>query len=481
METDLRNMMLDACHALRKELAGTDGTPSLLQTAVDAERVFTALSHSPWTPARELAEGLGVDQDRMLLAYKCMQRAEGMMERLSQGVHSDYFNVVRHYFNTPFYTLVFFVGTTCPSRCVFCPNVSVNSDGSRSLTNYGDGMTPMESGAIDAMFLELDRLKTAGIGLLVKISGGLEPMTDVKTLTHIARRAGELSVPVKLFTNGILLNTDQRRRAALLTRDIRISLSTADAGQYEVINFGERRPRHRMRLDHLKENLKALVRLRDRTGSATQIGFNSIIMPTNCDQVLPLMNMARDLGVDYIDFKPDYFGSVDTKEQKTIMDAVAMATDLCKQSDWKSLYIHFAGAIQRDHLYWKSWEGQCDAVKQAKYKMFVTPFGHLSPIHYGAFPHSDIEPEAELARWDVGRTNGVKRFLDVLASPDPIPAVPWSCLNPFELMLSLEIEREALDKAWGIPVSCSPYHTSRRHELPVELVEAWRRGGVHAL
>ena len=152
-----------------------------------------------------------------------------------------------------------------------------------------------------------------------------------------------------------------------------------------------------------------------------------------------------------------------------------------KRADWRSLYVHFAGAIQRDHLYWKSWEGVCDPVKQSKNKMFVTPFGYLSSIHYGAFPHGHIDAEAELSRWDVGRSNGVKRFLDVLGSPDPIPEVPWSCLNPFELMLSLEIEREARDRAWGLPVSCSPYHTSRRQEISHELVDAWRQGGAHTL
>lgn len=481
MERSVGTALMDAWQTLRVELGGVLGKSLSREPAVVAERVFHALAASPWMPARDLAEGLGLDRDRMLLAYKCLQRAEGVLESCREGIHGDYFNVVRHYFNTRFYTLVFFVGTTCPSRCVFCPNVTVDSNGSRRLTSYGEGMQPLDDVAIDAVFQELARLKSDGTGLLVKISGGLEPMTDVATLTHIAHRARELAVPVKIFTNGILLNTEQRCRAALLTGDVRISLSTAEPGQYEAINFGARRPRGRMRLDHLTENLRELVRLRDRTGSDAQIGFNSILMPGNCEQVIPLMEMARGLGLDYIDFKPDYFGTVTPMEQARITEAVDRASDLGGRADWASLYLHFAGSLRREHLFWRSWEGRCDASKQARYKMFVTPFGHLSPIHYGAFPHSQTDPEAELARWSVGRLGRSRRFLDVLTAPDPIPTVPWSCLNPFELMLSLEIEREADDSAWGIPVTCSPYHTSHRQAVPDEVWDAWKREGARAL
>ena len=480
-EVHVKKVLKDAWRTLGCELADGREAPIRGAGVEDAKRVFQVLCDTPWTPAREIGQGLGLDRDRMILAYKCMQRAEGLVNHFRKTVHSDYFNVVRHYFNNRFYTLVFFVGTACPSRCLFCPNVTLHSDGHRTITSYGEGMQALEEPTIDKMFGELERLKIDGTELLVKISGGLEPMTDVKTLRHIAQRSRDLAVPVKLFTNGILLNTDERRRAALLTGDIRISLSTADAGQYEEINFGKRQPRSRLRLDHLKENLRNLVRMRDLKGESTKIGFNSIIMPSNQDQVIPLMHMARDLGVDYIDFKPDYFGAVGREDQKRIMDTVARATELGRRAEWKGLYVHFAGAMQRDHLFWRSWQGVCDAVKQVDYKMFITPFGHLSPIHYGAFPHNQSAPHKELELWSVGRLGETRPFLDVLANPDPIPEVGWSQLNPFELMLSLEIEREARDSEWGIPISCSPYHTSRRHELPHELKDAWKRGRMHAV
>lgn len=481
MDREVRAALTDAWHGLNAELGdGGVGWPSP-QPAEDAQRVFYALKGAPWAPAREVAMTLGLDRDRMLLAGKCIQRAQGLAGLFRQGAHSDYFNVVRHYFDARLYTLVFFVGASCPSRCVFCPNVTVHANGSRCLTDYGHRMAPMDKATIGTVFQALGRMKRTGSGVLVKISGGLEPLTDLETLSLIARQARALGVPVKLFTNGILLNTAPRRRAALMAGDIRISLSTADADQYEFINFGKRRARGRMRLDHLRDNLRALVRERDRTGSGTQIGFNSIIMPENCDQVLPLMALARDLGIDYIDFKPDYFGTVSEAEQARILDTVGRAIAIAGTGRGKGPYLHFAGAIERNHLYWQPWDGVCDAAKQGTYKMFVTPFGHLSPIHYGAFPHGDRDPEEALSLWAVGRLNDATPFLDVLACPAPIPEVPWSRLNPFELMLALEIEREADDSAWGIPLSCSPYHTSRRQEVSEELIQAWKRRGAHAL
>jgi hypothetical protein len=57
-------------------------------------------------------------------------------------------------------------------------------------------------------------------------------------------------------------------------------------------------------------------------------------------------------------------------------------------------------------------------------------------------------------------------LLDLLRAPLEIPEIPMKRLNPFELMLSLELSREEEDVAWGLPISLSPYHTCQKDQLP---------------
>lgn len=452
------------------------------EVEVEARRltyVLGELLEEPWTTASEISTNLRLSREDLLVAFKCLQRADGLPSLFSESIHRDYFNVVRHYFNTRHYTLVFFVGQHCPSRCVFCPNVTVHDDGRRSLTTYGKGMVPMDPDTVSEVFEELEILQGRGDSILVKISGGLEPLTDLETMVRIGKEAQKRAIPVKLFTNGILLNTDERRRVALLAGDIRISLSTADPHQYEEINFGQRGQREPRRLGHLCDNLTRLMAMRNETGAKTKVGFNAIIMRDNCDQVIPMMQLARRIGLDYIDFKPDYFGSVTEAEQARINETVAEAKELASKPEWKDMNLFFAGSLDRKHLYWRSWRGGCDAGAQAHYKMFITPFGHMSPVHYGAFPKYHSAEEPQLSKWSVGRLDGTNGFLDAMIWPIKLPELSMRHLNPFELMLSLEIQREQQDKAWGIPVSCSPYHTSLKEVMPRELNLAWHKRRAH--
>ena len=58
----------------------------------------------------------------------------------------------------------------------------------------------------------------------------------------------------------------------------------------------------------------------------------------------------------------------------------------------------------------------------------------------------------------------------MIQQPSKPPEIDVKKLNPFELMMNLEINREEKDKAHGLPLAVSPYHTRARKKIPANLL-----------
>ncbi len=63
-------------------------------------------------------------------------------------------------------------------------------------------------------------------------------MTDPDTIAVIIKQAHAGKIRTKLFTNGLLLDTEHRRHLALGAGDVRISLSMIDGTDYGEVMFG---------------------------------------------------------------------------------------------------------------------------------------------------------------------------------------------------------------------------------------------------
>lgn len=432
-----------------------------------AARVLDQLTTRPYLTGKKITDITGAAMKNIPLIYKMIQTSDIAQAHLKQSENRDYFNVVNHYFNRRFFTVVFFVGTTCPSKCIFCPNVSVDKSGNRVLNGYNNSDEQrLKQRHIEKIFSDLAALKAGGTDILVKISGGLEPLTDITTMAWITQLAGEINLPVKLFTNGLLLTSEKKRAEALKTSDVRVSLSTTDADQYQSLCFGDNARVKTKALTRLKRSLKQLVAEKNQKNPSLKIGFNSIVLPTNIDQLTPLIDLALDLEIDYIDFKPDYFSTFDMETELKMKEAVDNAMAYADTISFDDLFINFTGSLNKSNLYWNQWRGYCDSLKQTNHKIFITPYGHCCPVHYGAFPHEAAAGESSLNKYSIGRINDSWSLSDTLKKPLQNPKVTLKQLNPFELMLNLEITREEKDEADGIPLSCSPYHTSLRETIP---------------
>lgn len=423
--------------------------------------VINQLIDEPYAKAKEISSKNRLNQNEIKFLYKLIQQNEYAPKFLKQSKNRDYFRVVDNYFNKKLYTVVFFVGTNCPSRCVYCPNVYTDEKGKRKLRGYNlKEARKIEKSEIEKIFNDLIILREKGSDLLVKISGGLEPLTDIQTIEWISSFAKQAGIATKLFTNGLLFNSEARRKSALDVDDIRISLSTSHNDEYSRICFSSDIKSGKGRaLDHLIKNIKNLVKAKKQYGKDTKIGFNSIIIPENLNQIEKLIDLALELKIDYIDFKPDYFSVYSDDTQKMFEERLFLIKEYSKKISPKDLYINFTDSLNRSNLYWKNWDGYCDCVKQSNFKLFITPYGDCSPVHYGAFPDKS---EAEL-KFTIGKISKNNSLFDVLTKPRLKPRLPLKKLNPFELMLSLETMREEEDEKFGIPVYYSPYHTSLKN------------------
>lgn len=479
MEHTLKNDLHVELLSLQKEICEKWSVPDNSDTVVTipakemvekAWSVVKTLKDKPYLSGKNISEHYGLSRDGLAVIYKMIQRSKTCQAFFSKSKNRDYFNVVNHYFNHQLYTLVFFVGTTCPSRCVYCPNVKVDKQGQRRLVGYGKRKhTPLDEKVLENVFEDLMTMKKKGSDILIKISGGLEPLTDIITMSAIIHQAKKRDIPVKLFTNGLLFSDSLRRTAALQTNDIRINLGTPDEDQYQEISFSTSDNRKGKALPELKKNIRILVAERDKSHSACKIGLNSIILPSNHMKLIPLLEMARDLGVDYVDFKPDYFSNDKPDIVEQMEDSIREARIVAAHDSYDPLFVNFTCSLSRNDLFWNKWEGKCDALKQSEFKMFITPFGDCSPVHYGAFPHSARSFKGTIDSYSIGEIGPEKSLLDVLRAPSKTPEIDKKKLNPFELMLNLEISREEDDKGWGLPICVSPYHTREKNKNPADL------------
>ncbi len=435
----------------------------LVEKACDVVHLLTG---RPYLSAKAVSESCGLSKPELELIYEMIWRSDACQWHFRASKSRDYFSVVNHYFAHRMFTLVFFVGNSCPSRCIYCPNVKIDERGRRQITTYeSDGDSSLTSDVVAETFGDLDRMREGGTDLLVKISGGLEPLTDMATVSTIIQHARAKGIRLKLFTNGLLFSEPSIRTTILGTTDIRISLSTPDEEEYQKICFADHEGGTSRALANLKDNITKLVEERNRNRLRCKIGFNSIILPSNHTRIVQLIEMARELKMDYVDLKPDYFSSYRPEVIEQMEESTRRAQECLVQNPIPDLRVNFACSLFREDLYWDDWDRLCDAAKQSRFKLFITPFGECSPVHHGAFPQltGTSSANGDSAAFTIGKLGAEKGLSAILDEPSEIPKIEMKRLNPFELMLNLEIEREEEDAAWGLPQRLGPYRPSTLH------------------
>jgi MoaA/NifB/PqqE/SkfB family radical SAM enzyme len=102
---------------------------------------------------------------------------------------------------------------------------------------------------------------------------------------------------VHLLTNGMLLSRAMTERLAIAgVRSISVSLDGARAETNDAVRSGAE-------FDTIVDHLRDAVRVRREGGLDLRLGLSTVVLPTNIDELTNLVDLAADIGLDWIKFE----------------------------------------------------------------------------------------------------------------------------------------------------------------------------------
>ncbi len=138
----------------------------------------------------------------------------------------------------------------------------------------------------------LEDCKRMGVRAVSFLSDGESTMSPV--FVHTIERAAELGIPTALGSNCHMYTPDMQERTLRHLRYLRINCPAGTPKGYAEITgtnprvFGE-----------VCANIVSMVNIKKRDGLTIPLGLQMVLMPQDADQVLPFVQLAKNLGVDY--------------------------------------------------------------------------------------------------------------------------------------------------------------------------------------
>lgn len=144
----------------------------------------------------------------------------------------------------------------------------------------------------------------------IRFSGFIgEPLMNRTVTLKMIEKFTEAKIRTVLFTNGILLDTDDVREVVVKTDDIHISLDAGSAKSFSMWKCGGRTDGLAL-FDKILANVEEIVQLRERRGEHVRIIVGYIIHSGNFWEVLDLAQKLKGLGVNGMRFKFDISGGL---------------------------------------------------------------------------------------------------------------------------------------------------------------------------
>ena len=437
------------------------------------ERILHNLLSTPYISAREIAEQYSLTANELSQIYREIQNSESCQKKLLTSTNRDYFETVKED-NKGRYTVVFFVGLGCSYRCTFCPSVTIEKDGYRRLARFEKGSSDrkLEYKDFEKIFADIEQMQKKGIIVDIKISGGLEPFTDPMTVNWILELAARQNVDSTILTNGVLLRNPKNREIALKSNNVRISLGTISEKAYVDEHFGEH-PKNKKSnsLEQLQQTIRQFVQDRNNSGASTDIGMNTIAGEFNFHELEQVVLKAHSFGIDYISIKGDYFKQKSDEWFDKIDEVTEAISGHIQDGRIGNMRVIMTSSHNRNSFLNNAFEGKCFPIDQSKRRMFIDPFGHCSPVHCWAYPIREEGQERHniCLNEDIG-------LQQVIEKTTILPLIDYSELNPCEIIVSLEAERQRQDRAFG--VECNPYISSHHLHNSDSLLFRYHRNSI---
>ena len=422
--------------------------------------VVALLRSKPYLHAKEVSRLVGVDVAQLKLIYKTIQSSKEAQRALRSDSSFDYFDVVDGFFSQQQYEATFFVGVVCPYKCTFCKMqmtaLPVHQDTPRFEYRKLD---LLDLQTISTTVRQLARLHQSGKKVSVKISGGLEPLTDMKRVSAIAKGAISQGLPVKLYTNGTLINSQEKRDLLLQFSDVRISLNAINEEKYRKIYLDDSDgKKSKTSLSKLVGLIESLIQDKKLYKSKTRIGLNFVVIKETIEDMEAMAYLAERMGLDYINYNIDYFDHFSDREYIAIRENIKTLKQSVAEGKLGSLHVNFGGSLLRDNVFTNKPLGDFNPTDIRKYKVFVDPAGYVTPLHEGTFAYRDPGNASSVNPFVLGRLGEQLNFDDLMSSEISTSNIGYEYLAPLELILALEMIRLKEDEKLGLSVNYSPYY-----------------------
>jgi len=278
---------------------------------IPASKIVHFLSEMPWYTQENLLEDTGLSKKELIKLNKLIHDSDLLQKMIvSEGLGKKYWNtmlshvksgniekVINYEYSLPL-RLTLFPGMSCMYYCGFC--------GRNQKAKY-KAKDVLESGTQKFK----DAISSLPKGSTISISGGLEPLTNMK-LGEIITYGKKLGYKIPLITNAHMLTPKHlSKQPGIWDLDsLRVSLYGTD--QDSTFNV----TRHPKAYELVKNNIIEFINERNRIKSNVKVGLNYIIIPENIHTVLPLLDYINEVnskvegpGIDFLTIRDD-FGSV---------------------------------------------------------------------------------------------------------------------------------------------------------------------------
>lgn len=129
-------------------------------------------------------------------------------------------------------------------------------------------------------------------------SGEGEPLMH-KDIINIISYTKKSGLDVALVTNGVMLNREISERILNNLSWIKVSLDAGIKNTYALIHGTVKED-----FNKVLDNLVQAVRIKKRNKNNCSIGVQSLLIPSNINEMVKLAGILRDIGVDYLVIKP---------------------------------------------------------------------------------------------------------------------------------------------------------------------------------
>lgn len=278
-------------------------------------QVVPAILQNPTTPSDEVQTLMGISREQLLDVYKWIQSSNMLREVMTSHYYPGYMmiryaqsflgdlakdpqylkDVIEKKPISPKRLEVHVTNAACNYRCTMCL---------WHVDNQAKYDTDKDILSVEEWKDVLDQASEGGTGVVI-FSGGGEPLLRSDT-GEVIEHANKRGLYTMIYTNGSNLEklpqNGKLYQSILNSNWLRVSLHATDEERYaDLVHL----PRKTKPLSRVILGIKRLIRDRDELGKPLQIGVGFVVQHENYDQVLDIVKLSQELGVDMLNIRED--------------------------------------------------------------------------------------------------------------------------------------------------------------------------------